>query len=350
MPAARDRSIEGVEGLLQRAGFYVTDAHHIRPTSFDLMARRDSQLVIIKVLKNIDALDPGEAGRLAELQGLFHASVLIVGETSGAAKLEPGVVYNRYGLPIVAPETLEEYLLEGVPPFLFSSPGGVFARIDGDRLKEQREERGLSLGALASVAGVSRRTIQLYEEGGGAEVEIVQRLEAFLRAAIALPLPLFLNPPPAEPTAREGDRSGSERASQGEESERAAEAPSPTERRRVPSTGDSLRDNVFFHLNNTGWEVVVTVRCPFDAFTQRPGSPEEEEILLTSVGSLRSAQHRAEVLLGLARVAEGHAMFVVRESQRRTSVDGLPLVSVPELRRHRGPDELLDLIQEREQP
>lgn len=352
MAGSRDDSIRSVEELLARVGFLVTDAHHIRPTSFDLMARRDSQLAIIKVLKNIDALDPEEARRLRDLQDLFHASVLVVGETSGASKLEPGVVYNRYGLPIVAEESLEEYLLHGVPPFLFSSPGGIFARVDGERLRALREERNLSLGALASVAGVSRRTIQLYEEGAGAEVDVIERLERYLNDAIARPLDLFLLSPaeeravtaPAEPRKRseKDDRP----PARGPESE---EAVSDGEHRRLARTGDPLRDNVFLHLNGMGWEVVVTLRCPFDAFTHgdRRG---EEEILLTSVGSLRSAAHRAEVLQGLARVAEGHALFVVEEIKRRTSIDGLPIVSVPELRRHRDRDELLDLIQEREQP
>ncbi len=339
MDRGRDRSIEHVRELLESAGFYVTDAHHVRPTSFDLLARRDSLLVILKVLKNIDALDPREAERLKDLGRLFPAAPLVVGRTSGSTQLEPGVVYSRYGVPIVVEESLRDYLLKGLPPFLFSSPGGIFARVDGARLRELRVLRGLSLGALAGIAGVSRRTIQLYEEGTGAEVDVIERLERFLGEPIALPLDLFVaagvdvsRRPPEEDEA---------------ESEPPREAPGGGRGGELVSTGDPVRDSVFRQLDGMGWQVEITIRCPFDAFT-RGAARNEEEILLTSVGTLRTAQHRAELLLQLARVAEGHALFVVRDLPTRRTIEGLPLLTVQELRRHRDRDELLELITERE--
>ena len=341
MDSGRDRSIERIRTLLESAGFYVTDAHHVRPTSFDLLARRDSLLLIVKVLKNIDALDPTEASRLLELGRLFPASPLVIGQTSGATELEPGVVYGRHGIPIVVEESLHDYLLEGLPPFLFSSPGGIFARVDGARLRELRLSRSLSLGALASAAGVSRRTIQLYEEGAGAEVAVIERLESFLGETVALALELFR---PNGESPRRGGGSAEDRKDAGGRAEKESAPPRPTE---LPRTGDAMRDSVFRQLDGMGWEVVVTVRCPFDAFT-RSESRREEEILLTSVGSVRTAQHRAELLLQLARTAEGHALFVVRDMPSKPTIDGLPLVSVSELKRRRDPAELVELIAERE--
>lgn len=345
MEGARDRSVSSIRSVLEKAGFYVTDTHSVRPTSFDLMARRDSTLLILKVLKNIDALDAPEADRLRELSRLFGAQVLVVGQSSGATELESGVVYYRYGLPIITETSLGEYLLEGVPPFLFSSPGGIFVRIDGGRLRELREAQNLSLGALASAAGVSRRTIQLYEGGAGAEIDVVERLERFLKEPIAeaidllstlessLPRKIASGGEPAGPATEEGTSEGG----------RVAERPT----HRLARTGDPLRDVVFRQLDGMGWDVVVTIRCPFDAFTRgTPGG--EQEFLLTGVGTLRSAQHRAEVLLGLARVAEGHAVFVVGEPAKRTTIDGVPVVTTQELRRTRARDEFFELVEERE--
>jgi putative transcriptional regulator len=345
MEGSRDRSVQAVQDLLEKAGFYVTDTHNVRPTSFDLMARRDSTLLILKVLKNIDALDGPEADRLRELSKLFGAEIFVVGQSSGASELEPGVVYYRYGVPILTQSSLAEYLLEGVPPFLFSSPGGIFVRVDGTHLRQLREARNLSLGAIASVAGVSRRTIQLYEGGAGAAVEVVERLEKFLNEPIALAIDLFsaLSSPAArkagvEPTAAPGPTDAGETD---------GDATGPKPRRRLARTGDPLRDGVFRQLDGMGWDVVVTVRCPFDAFTQgTPGG--EREFLLTGVGTMRMAQHRAEVLLGLARVAEGHAVFVVGESAKRTTIEGVPVVTTKELSRHRGRKEFFDLVEERE--
>ena len=335
----RDRAIDRIRSRLEAAGFFVSDAHHVRPTAFDLLARRDSLLLIIKILKNIDALDGSEAHRLHELARLFAASVVLVGQNSGTTPLEPGVVYSRYEIPILVEESLEEYLTKGVPPFLFSSPGGIFARIDGDRLRELRELHRLSLGALASIAGVSRRTLQLYEEGGGAEISIVERIERYMNEPIAMPIDLFR---PARLL-----RWSTRREAHSHEEDSAPDPRGPGREAQRLSTGDPLRDLVLQQLEGMGWEVFVTVRCPFDAFSS--GSmPGGEEILITAVGSLRSAQHRADLLRQIARVAEGHALFIVRGDATARSIEGLPVLTVPELRRHRDPAELVAELDERQ--
>jgi putative transcriptional regulator len=324
----RERWIERIRDLLERAGYYVANTQGVRPSSFDLAARRDATLLLIKVLKNIDALDSEEATRLLELGRLFPATVLVLGQASGASQLDDGVVYTRYDVPIVSEATLRDYLEKGLPPFLYASPGGAFARIDGERLRFLRQQRGLSLGTLASIAGVSRRAIQLYEEGQGAEAAVVERIEAYLDAPIVRPAEVFQAP--AGTARRRRSPDGTAAAREGNV------APA--------RTGDPLRDGVLAQLDGMGLEVTVTVRAPFDALARMP------EILLAGVGSLRTALHRAEVLHGIARVAEGHAMFVVREDVHRPSIAGLAILNVRELRRHRDPDELLEEISEREGP
>ncbi len=327
MPRSRERWIDQVRETLERAGFFVSDTHGIRPSSFDLAARRDATLLLVKVLKNIDALDAEEAARLLELGHLFPAITLVIGQASGAAELEVGVVYTRYGVPIISQETLQEYLDKALPPFLYASPGGTFARVDGARLRTLRVQRGLSLGAMAGIAGVSRRAVQLYEEGAGAEVEVIERIETYLGEPIVRPIQLF----EGRTRTRAPGGKGSPAESEGEKG-----APKPTR------TGDPLRDGMIAQLDGMGLEVVVTVRAPFDALARTP------EILLASTGSLRAAQHRAEILHSLARVAEGHAMFIVREAVHRASIAGLPILSVNELKRHRDRDDFLDEIAARE--
>ncbi len=326
MARPRERWIERIRAMLERAGYYVANTHGVRPSSFDLAARRDASLLLIKVLKNIDALDAEEAARLLELGRLFPATVLVVGESSGASGLDDGVVYTRYDVPIVSESTLRDYLEKALPPFLYASPGGAFARVDGDRLRYLRQRRGLSLGTLASIAGVSRRAIQLYEEGQGAEASVVERIEAYLEAPIVRPAGVF-DAPKRVRGARGRPAGGSEEP---------ARPPAPT--------GDPLTDGVLAQLDEMGLTVTVTVRAPFDALARAP------EVLLTGVGSVRTAVHRAEVLHGIARVAEGHAMFVVREHVHRASIGGLAILTVTELKRHRDPDGLLEEISEREQP
>lgn len=342
MERTRERSIRRIRQMLERAGFFVSDAHGIRPSSFDLAARRDSLLLLVKVLKNIDTLNRNEAARLLELGRLFPAVAIVVGETSGASELEPGVVYTRYEVPIIREETLQEYVEKALAPFLLSSPGGVFARIDGGHLRELREARALSLGAMAAIAGVSRHSVQLYEDGSGAEVRVVERIEEYFGEPIAVPIGVFNQP--------KVDEQGQGRPSDASSESRAARdrGETPLPEPSLPRTGDPLRDGVFRQLGGMGWKVAPTSRAPFDAFTRRPPIDAEREIILTAIGSLRTAMHRAEILHQLARVAESHAMFVVQESIHRTSIGGLPILSVSELKRHRDRDDLIDAITERE--
>ena len=326
MASSRERWIERIRTRLEQAGFYVADAHGIRPSSFDLAARRDSTLLLVKVLKNIDAFDSEGADRLRELGRLFPANVLVIGQTSGASELDSGVVYTRYGVPIVTEGTLQEYLEKALPPFLYASPGGTFARIDGDRLRELRTGRALSLGTLAAIAGVSRRAIQLYEDGAGAEITVIDRIERYLGEPIVRPADLFEPPVFSAPASEPGDEAGPR-----------------AEPTRIAS-GDPWRDSVLSQLDGLGLDFTLTARAPFDALARTP------DILLAAIGSLRMALHRAEVLHGLAHVAEGHAMFVVRERIHRSSIGGLPILSTSELRRHRDADDLLEEIAEREGP
>ncbi len=318
----RESGLRGVKRLLERAGFYLFDLHQVRPTPFDLIARRDSTLLLIKVLKNVDALDPQDAARLRTLAEALGAVPLVIGRATGMRTLQDSVLYSRHGVPILSLPGLEEYLLRGVPPFLFSSPGGQYVRIDGKALRRAREARSISLGAAADIAGVSRRTIQLYEQGGGAEAEVVARLEAFLQVPLAAALDPF-----EEGTAflyRESD-----------------EEPDPDRPAGTPVPAQVVSD-----LDDNGWEVTLTIRTPFDALA-REGRPQSRDILVMGVGPIEGAPRRSLLLGQISRVAEGISVFLVPDRRTRTDVEGVPLVTYQELRRHADPQELRELLRER---
>jgi predicted transcriptional regulator len=158
---------------------------------------------------------------------------------------------------------------------------------------------------------------------------VIDRIETYLGEPVVRPIDLFESPRPrSEPAS----------------SEKTPSARRGEPERALPPTGDPWRDGVLQQLDGMGLEVTVTMRAPFDALGRTP------DILLAAIGTLRTALHRAEMLHGLARVAEGHAMFVIRENIHRPSIGGLAVLSASELRRHRDSDDLLEEISEREQP
>src|SRR4030042_2668486 len=107
--------IEEVRKTLLKAGFYVSELCSIGPASFDLVARRDNSLLIIKVLTNIDAIPEDVSRELRTLSILLKGCPLIIGDRSGAGRLKDDVAYDRFGIQAITSETLKTHLLEGLP-------------------------------------------------------------------------------------------------------------------------------------------------------------------------------------------------------------------------------------------
>jgi len=308
--------IDQVRATLAQAGFAVSERCDLRPVSFDLVARRDHDLVILKVLTNVDALSDAIAAEIKLLAKFLEARPLLVGLRAGTGDLEDGVVYNRHDIPIVTPATLTEYVLRGDAPMVFAAPGGFYVRLDHERLREARQELEVSLGVMAQIAGVSRRAIQMYEEGMSASIEAAMRLESFLQRDLIRPMdPL--------------------------------RAYDPTQYRE-PAAGpaaDPMEALVRRVLEGLGYQVRATRRSPFNAL-----STAADDTVLTGVGrDSPQLRRRARIVHSVSRITERPGFFVV-EKTTRTHIDGLPVVSRTELRRLTDPERVLQLILERAAP
>ncbi len=309
----RDRVLEETRKGLAKTGFFLSQPHGERGLCFDLVARRDDTLLIVKVLQNVDALNKETAHELLGISRILEGSPIVVGDRSGTGPLKDGVLYTRFGVPILSRRTLADFLEEGVPPFLFSAPGGLYARLDTEALRRLRDEREVSLGTLADMAGVTRRTIQMYLEGMAATMDVAMRLESFLNESLVLPVDPFGFLP----------------------ARAAEEAPDPRLGR--------FERELFARLQRLGYAVLPTARSPFDAL-----SSKEATTLLTGVGDADSALDRkAEVVSNISRVVEKDSvMFVVRRSARM-SIRGVPVIAREELRRMKASDDVEEMISER---
>ncbi len=314
MTAKRDELLDRIRATLGKSGFFISDPHNIRSISFDLIARRDKQLLIIKALSNIDSLSSEDAEQLRTLASTLNASPMVIGLHSGSGKLEHGILYSRFGIPIISEATFHEHMLEGVPPFVYAAPGGLYVRLDGDTLRRLRQDRNISLGTLAEIAGVSRKAIQMYESGMGAMIEIAARIEEFLNEPIVVPLDPFSYTSEVAKTLRSFDQFR------------------------------GLNREVFELLDTIGYSVVPTVRCPFDALAR-----EEDMLLLTGIGEDPALMVRkAKVVGNISRVTERKSVIFVREETTKEDIDGTPLITERELRKADDADDVLELILRRE--
>lgn len=306
--------VDRVRETLAQAGFHATRVDG--SGCFDLAARRDARLVLVKVLQNVDALAEEAARDLASVAETLGASALLVGLRSSARDLEDGAVYLRHGIRIVTPTTLAEHLLEGSPPLVHAAPGGFYVRIDGARLRALREARGLSLGDLAAAAGVSRRAIGMYEDGMSTMVDVAFRLEEFLEEDLVEPAD------PLSPVATsEEDLHG---------------------RRALEDVEDAFEREVLATLASLGFRVVPTRRAPFDGIARA-----DRGTVLAGVGSADLAERRAVLLARIAEIFETHGAVVVERRARRVDVAGTPLLDREDLRDADEAGAILDLLADR---
>ena len=322
--------------LLARAGYFLSSDTGVRPLSFDLAARRDDELLLVKVLTNVDGLTDVVANELRVIAEFLNAAPLVVGERSSSRELEHGAVYLRYGVRIVTPDTLREYLEDGVEPLVFAAPGGFYVNLDGPRLRAIREERGLSLGDLAQAAGVSRRAIGMYEDGMGAMVEVAMRLEEFLDESLTRPTNPFKPgaPAPAPEPPAENDIATSGATG-------AISSPSAS-----PDFGPGLEGAVLRRMSELGFRVAATQKSPFRAIGKDSGA--QPNVILTGVVTQDAdLAKRAAATADLCEVTETFGVFFVERTTTRLTLEGTPVVSREELRRVDDPEELLKLLTER---
>jgi putative transcriptional regulator len=313
----RKEVITEARNVLSNVGFSVSEPHTIRSIAFDIVARRDNLLLIIKVLGNVDAFNKDNARELQILANLLQGTPFIVGAKSSTGEIVDGIVYFRHGIPIISLGTVKDFLIEEMPPFVFAAPGGLYVHIDGELLKKTRESNKLSLGTLAEVAKVSRRSIQLYESGMGAMVEAALRIEEFLKVPIILPIdPL---------------------------SYRAETKEEPT--KWVDSFEDfkGLEKEVFNHLSLIGYRILPTNKSPFDALTK-----DTKTVLLASVERYDSTlAKRAKVVTNISKIVEKHSVMFVEKSGKM-NLEGTPLIKRKELKNIDDTEGVVELILERE--
>jgi len=295
-----------VISIMLLADFDVSERCNIRPRSFDLIAKKGDSLVIIKVASHIDSVSADIAWDLNQIARYLQATPLIVGERARDADLERGVVYIRYGLFALSPETLYDYFVEGLSPMVYASPGGLYVKIKGDLLREVRERSRMSLGDLASQLGVSRRTISKYEGGMGTTLDVAIKLEELFNAPLVETIELlgYRTPKPEKP-------SGS-------------------------ASGDVLID-----LERIGMEIHAMRQAPFQALALF-----DKHTILTAYGTSQKVVKRASLIGNISQITKTFAMCVVTDYKKQKKIGKTLLIGEEHLHSLEDGSELIDMINE----
>ena len=156
---------ETPEHILTESGFTVSEQCSSRPSCFDFVARKNRTLFFLKSQHGISSLSPHDLRELRSISDYFSAASLLICDRTREKPLEDDTVYTRHGVVVVTFKTFENVLVRGLSPLIQASPGGYYVQIDSRALRRRRQELGLSVGDVADMVGISRRTIYGYERG-----------------------------------------------------------------------------------------------------------------------------------------------------------------------------------------
>jgi putative transcriptional regulator len=299
---------ERVEEVLRQAGFSTSDRCYLRPRSFDLAARKGNQFLFLKILSNIDGLNEQTALEVRRLAKHLLASPILVGEKTRDQYLERGAVYFRYGIPTLSLFTLADCLLDEALPLVYAAHGGLYVRIDGTRMRQLRLARGISLGALASELGVSRRTISKYEvEDMDTSVDVALKLEEIFEQELIQPV-------------------------------------DPFHHETVEEDKGPVTDTILRLLLEIGFDVVPTGQAPFNAIT-RLG----DLVVLTGVSKFsQSMLKKARLMSSLSAIARTKSVVIVDGETKLECIEETALIEKRELETIDQTRDFEDLVMEKQ--
>ena len=308
----RSQLLQQIENLLKSQGFKTSDIYD--QGSFDIVARKNLLILLLKTFQNIDSINESNAHEMKQLANIFLASPIIIGEKSRNGMLEEGVIYERYDIPTIGFETLKNMILYNEYPEILADRGGYFVKIDGNVIKQYREDYSLSLKDLADLAHVSRATMYKYEnEIVRANTETAMILEEILNTKVTLDIDLLKQPQIEDIKYSEGE--------------------------------DTL------DLSKLGYGVVSTSKSPFDAVAKMKSS-DKHSPLIANVEKNRSEKtlkRMAIPLKDLSMVTTSEPVFIINNEKIKESIGTIPVIKSWELKEFENSKELLKMIRERKE-
>jgi predicted transcriptional regulator len=180
----RQHYIRTIVSILERNCFSVAYVERLR-SCFDIMAEKGGRILIIKFVKNIDAVTAAEANALKKLAGFFGAETFIVGVFRKSLKLESGVRFSRHGIPCMSIDSIDTVIFRKRLAIAERFIGAKYM-VDRDVIRKLRQISGLSIKRFAAETKISKDSIYRYEKGGAyATYSNLHKLENFFYEAVS---------------------------------------------------------------------------------------------------------------------------------------------------------------------
>jgi len=283
------------ESLFHEVGMFLLASGYtvkrLAKSCFDLVARKDTKILLVKLLEDANAISRDYADELRRVSSYFSGVPLIIAHKAGDS-LTDSVVYSRFGISTLNPVTFKNCVKNKLP-FVKSTQAGLAASLIGRRLRELREQEGTSLAALSREIGVTPRMISKYEKDVS-EITISKALKMYdvFGGGIFEKIDVFA----------------------------------------VSTKLRTSDDTVSHKYTELGFNAMWTKRSPFDIIARR-----DSEIILTEVGDQHNPESRS-----LSRLVDADNL-VIFKSKRPKDVPSVKREDFLELEEGR---ELIKLVKE----
>jgi len=163
--------------------------------ALDLISVDKEKRIFIRIVYDSHDLGRGGVLELKATAKMLNASPIVVSAYVNGFEAEEDVIYERHGLNVVSVTALKNIVNNDENLYIYNVRGTYTIKIDPIKLKKKREELGLSLGDVANLLGVSRKTVYEYEKGTmNLSIEKAARLVEVFGEEILEPVELFKEP------------------------------------------------------------------------------------------------------------------------------------------------------------
>jgi len=296
---------------LKEAGFQVSQICCSRPSCFDFAARKDDKTVLVKVNSDVDTFSAQDYRELKVIAGRLSAVSLIISQQAHGKPLEDDTVYSRNAVFVITEKTIKNIALQTANPLIYAGPGGYTVEIDSALIEKRRKELGLSVGKLAAMIGVSRRTLYGYERGmTRASVTSAYKLAKTLGVPVAKPINVL---------------------------ERTRKQSQCLLIKAKHATAGKVLLQKFFR-KFAFCDISSVHKAPFD-FVMNVPNGNYVIVGSVAVNGERNLDNRIEELLSICRVVHAHPVLIT-ENRKHPSKD-VPCVCMDELSVMRTPEDLI---------
>mgnify|MGYP005859632391 FL=1 len=192
MELKSDILLQKTISLLKEQNYMVCQQVVNKNFCFDIAARKNNVIFLIKVMLDIDNFQEIQANDLKIFSKILLTRPIIMGERTRTGLIEDDVVYQRFSIPAINLQTLHHILKENLWPLVYAKRGGYYVKLNFEVLKNIREKNQSSLKYIADLVGVSRKSIYEYERGSmDTTLTTASKLEELFDVALAVPIDLI---------------------------------------------------------------------------------------------------------------------------------------------------------------